>query len=87
MNALGKRLHLQFLVYAHWFMSIRISQMRDHSISVDQDRYATYVVSKYLDTVTVNTNIKFYKTTFPSGMIFTKAYVYTSDEQVESMTR
>ena len=34
-------------------MSIRISQMNDHSISVDQARYATSVVVKYLDTATV----------------------------------
>ena len=33
---LGKRLHVKFLLYAHWFMSIRISQIKDHSISVDQ---------------------------------------------------
>ena len=34
-NALGKRLNVNFLGYAHWFMSIKISQMKDHSISVD----------------------------------------------------
>ena len=32
---LGKRLHVNFLGYAHWFMSIIIYQMKDHSISVD----------------------------------------------------
>ena len=48
-ESLGKRLHLNFLGYTHWFMSIIISQMRDHSISVDQDRYATSIVSKYFD--------------------------------------
>ena len=34
-DTLGKRFHVKFLVYAHWIMSIRISQMKDHSISVD----------------------------------------------------
>ena len=34
--ALGKRLHVNFLVYAHWFMSIMISHINNHSISVDQ---------------------------------------------------
>ena len=48
LGALGKRCHVNFLGYAHWFMSIIISQMRDHSISVDQARYATSIVSKYL---------------------------------------
>ena len=37
-DTLGKRFHVNFLEYAHWFMSIRISQMRDHFISVDQAR-------------------------------------------------
>ena len=46
MDTLGKRFHVNFLGYAHWFMSIRISQMKDHSISVDQARYATSVVAK-----------------------------------------
>ena len=43
-DTLGNRLYVNFLVYAHWFTSIRISQMKDHSISVDQDRYATSIV-------------------------------------------
>ena len=41
---LGKRFHVNFLGYAHWFMSIRISQLKDHSISVGQARYATSIV-------------------------------------------
>ena len=39
--------------YAHWFMSIIISYMKEHSISMDQARYATSSVEKYLDTATV----------------------------------
>ena len=61
--------------------------MKDHYISVDQDRYATYIVAKYLDTVTVKTSKKFYKTNFPSYMIFKKADASTSDEQVDKLTR
>ena len=38
--------HVDFLRYANWFMLIRISQMKDHSISVDQARYATSFVEK-----------------------------------------
>ena len=37
-DTLGNRLHVNFLGYAHWFMSIRISQLKDHSISLDQAR-------------------------------------------------
>ena len=48
--------------------------------------YATSIVAKYLDTATVKASKKFYKTTLPSDMIFTKEGVSTSDEQVESFT-
>ena len=54
--------------------------MKDHSISVDHNRYATSIVAKYLDTFTVKISSKFYKTTFPAEMIFTKEDVSTSDE-------
>ena len=61
--------------------------MKDHYISVDQDRYANYVVAKYLDNVTVKACKKFYKIIFPYDMIFTTYYTSTSDEQVEKLTR
>ena len=56
--------------------------MKDHSISVDQARYDTSIVAKYLDTSTVEASTKFYKTTLPYDIIFTKDDTYTSDEQV-----
>ena len=43
-------LHVNFLGYAHWFMFIRISQLKYHSISVETARYSTSVVSKYINT-------------------------------------
>ena len=53
--------------------------MKDHSILLYQARYATSIVTKYLDTATVNKGKTFYKTTLPSYMIFTKDDVSTSD--------
>ena len=53
LGTLLKRFHLNFLGYEHWFMSVRISKINDRSISVDQARYATYFVSKYIDTSTI----------------------------------
>ena len=38
-DTLGKIFHVNFLGYTHWFMSIRIYQLKDHSISVDQAIY------------------------------------------------
>ena len=54
---------------------------------MDQARYTTSIVVKYLDTATVKVSTKFYRTKFPADMIFTKEYVSTSDEQVEKLTR
>ena len=59
--------------------------MKDHSISVDQARYDTSIVEKYLYTATVKVSNKFYKTTLPTDMIFTKQDVSTSYEQVEKL--
>ena len=84
---LGKRFHVNFLGYEIWFMSISISQMNDPSISVDQARYVTSIVDNYLDTYTIKTSTKFYKTTFLSDIIFTKADASTSDEQVKNLTK
>ena len=86
-DTLVNRFHMNFLGYANWFMSIRIPQLKDHSISVDQDRYATSIVVEHLDTATVLVSTKFYKKTFPANVIFTKEDVSTSDEQVEKLTR
>ena len=61
--------------------------MKDHSIIVYQARYATSIISKYLDTATVKAITKFNNTTLPYDMISTKADTSTSDEQVEKLTR
>ena len=37
-DTLGTRLHVNFLGFSHSFMSISISHLRDHSISVYQAR-------------------------------------------------
>ena len=71
-DTLGKIFCLKFLVYAHWFMYIRILQLKDHYISVDQAIYATYVVAKYIYTATIKENSKFCNTTLPHDMILTK---------------
>ena len=54
---------------------------------MDQARYATSIVVKYLDTTTVKVSTKFYKTKFPSDIIFTKEDVSTSDEQGGKLNR
>ena len=85
-DTLGEIFHVNFLGYAQWFMSIIIYRMKNHYISVYQARYAT-IVAKHLDNATIKAGTKFYKTTLPSYMIFTKADASTSDEKVEKLTR
>ena len=87
MDTLGKRLYVRFLIYAHWFISIMISQMKEHSISVYRTIYYTSIVDKYLDTTTVKTSKKFYSNTFPSERIFTRNDLSASDEKVEKLSR
>ena len=79
MDSLGKRLHVNFLGYANWFMSIIISKTKEYFIPVDQDIYATSVVEKYLDTTTIKENPKFHRTTLSHDVILTKEYIFTSD--------
>ena len=52
-DTLEKIFHVKFLLYANWFISIKISQLKNHYISVDEARYDTSVVEKYLDTATI----------------------------------
>ena len=61
--------------------------MKDYYISVDQDRYSTSIVAKYLDTATVKASRNNFKTILPSNIIFTKANVHINDENVENLTR
>ena len=63
LDTLGNIFHVNFLGYAHWFMFIIISQIKDHYISVDQSMYATSVVENYLGTAKIKENAKFHNTT------------------------
>ena len=85
-DTLGNIFHVNFIVYAHWFMSIRNSQINDHSISVDQAIYATSFVASYLYTATIKRSSKCCNTNLPHYMIFTKEYASISDEQVEVLS-
>ena len=44
-DTLGNKFHVNFLGYAYWFMSIRISQLKDHYSYVYQAIYATSIVA------------------------------------------
>ena len=71
LDTLGNIFHVNLLVHENWFMYIRVSHLKDYSISVYQVRYARSVVSKYLDTAILKENPKFYNTTLTRDMIST----------------
>ena len=79
LDKLVRMFHVKFLGYAHWFISIRISQLKDYIIPVDQSRYTTSVLTKYLDTDTIKWGSKVHKATLPHDMICTKEDASTSD--------
>ena len=54
---------------------------------MDQARYATSIDAKYLDTATVKSITKIYKTTLPYHIIFTKADTSTSGKEVGKLTK
>ena len=63
-------------------MSIIISQLKDHYISLQKASYATSVFEKYLDTATIKEYSNLRKTTLPHDIMFTKGDASNSDEQV-----
>ena len=67
---LGDRFHVTFLVFADLFMPTRISYMNDHSISVDQARYETSIVAKYLETATVEVSYLAWSTEMEWSFIY-----------------
>ena len=87
LDTLGKRFHVNFLGYAHFFMSILISQLKDHYISVVQASYATYVVKTYLDASTIKEISNIHNTILYNDIIFIKEDASTGDEQVKEFSR
>ena len=71
-DTLGDIFHVKFLIYSDYFLPIRISHLKGHFISVDHSRFATYVVSNYLDTFRKKKISNFHKTKLPYYIILTK---------------
>ena len=86
LDTAGQIFHAKFLEYTHWFMSIRISQLGYHSISVHQARYATSDVDNCLENAKMLI-YKFHKNNLTHDMVLTKYDVSNSDEQVEKLSR
>ena len=71
-DTLEKILYVKFWGYARWFISISISQLKNYYISVDQARYATFVIEIYIYNETIKENPRFHNTTLLHDTIFTK---------------
>ncbi|MGH7954596.1 MAG: reverse transcriptase domain-containing protein, partial [Gloeomargaritales cyanobacterium] len=68
---LSSRFKAEFMGQAHWFLSIRITQSADYSISIDQSRYAKAITLRYTDKI--NTHLQnSYDRILPPGWIASK---------------
>ena len=54
---------------------------------MDQTRYDTFVVIKYIETATTKENSDFHKTTLPNDILITKEYASTTDKKVDMLYR
>ena len=82
----------RYSMWTSWDMHIGLCKsgflrLRTITFSVDQDIYNTSILAKYLDTYISKKSTKFYETTLPSDIIFTKDNVPISDYQVDNLTR
>ncbi|MGH7954439.1 MAG: reverse transcriptase domain-containing protein [Gloeomargaritales cyanobacterium] len=68
---LSQRFKAEFLGQAHWFLSLRITQAADFSITVDQSRYAKAITRRYTDQLNTHLFSK-YNRTLPPNWIASK---------------
>ncbi|MGH3054708.1 MAG: reverse transcriptase domain-containing protein, partial [Gaiellaceae bacterium] len=76
---LTTRFKAEIMGQAHWFLSLRITQGADYSITIDQSRYAKAITLRYTDKV--NTHMKdHYNRTLPPDWIASKNDCTTSPD-------
>jgi hypothetical protein len=50
---------------AHWYLSMRINQLSNYDIKLDQSRYCKAIVKKYLDTAGTKRDLALHPTPLP----------------------
>jgi hypothetical protein len=75
-EATQSRFDIQLMGQANWYLQSRITQCIDHSITIDQSRYAALVLQNFLNgasdsQVTIKMKSK-YSTPVPTITVFTK---------------
>ena len=68
-EAIGKRFDLTLMGQAHWYLATRISQAANFNITVDQSRYCTSVVKRYLEKAGCKNVTRFHNTPLPSDFV------------------
>jgi hypothetical protein len=74
--AVKKDFDVDFLGQAHWYLQARIQQNADHSITLDQSRYAALICHRFIPTLPIATitpeDCERYRQVLPHGFIATK---------------
>ena len=82
-----KYIPIEILVICTFFHANHNFSDEGSLYSVNQARYVTSIVAKYLDTATVKKSTKFYNTTLPSDIIFTKADTFNRNKKFDTYNR
>ncbi|MGH7954479.1 MAG: hypothetical protein ACREOZ_00810, partial [Gloeomargaritales cyanobacterium] len=83
---LSARFTAEFMGQAHWFLSLRITQATDFSITIDQSRYAKAITLRYTDKLNIPMQDK-YDRTLPRDWVASKEDCCSSASESTAMEK
>ena len=84
-KSLSDRFEVGFMGYAHWFLSLRISQDKNYNITVDQDRYARMLTRRHLGDVVIESKARKHDRTLPDGFVASKQDESKTEEEATQL--
>jgi hypothetical protein len=84
---LKARFNLELIGLAHWYLGIRINQLANYDIELDQSRYCAAIVKKYLDTAGAPKVERLHSTPLPLDFVPTSDVCNTSEETAEILAK
>ena len=78
-SRLAKRFDVEFLGRVHWYLSCRIRQDIDYSITIDQSRYAKAIVKQFLESAGTAEDSRTYDSPLPTD------FVATADDKAKTL--
>ena len=83
---ISERFTVEFMGRAHWFLSVRIAQDKDFNYTLDQNRYANMILTKYLGKIATNITTTETKRPLPEDFVPSKLDCSKSESEVETLT-